>query len=113
MKYIRIFVLLFLTIFTQCQSPNQKEIKTKVENGAFIVDVRMPDEFASGSFKGAVNIPLGDIESRLDDFKGKENIIVFCQSGNRSGKAKDILEANGFENVTNGISQKNMEEKTK
>jgi rhodanese-related sulfurtransferase len=36
----------------------------------------------------------------LDKFK--ENIVVFCRSGNRSGQAKSILEQNGFVNVTNG-----------
>jgi rhodanese-related sulfurtransferase len=38
----------------------------------------------------------------LAKFKGKENIIVFCRSGNRSGQAKTILEQNGFKNVVNG-----------
>lgn len=115
MKYIKVFMLMLLAMLTQCQlSKNSTEnIKTQVENGAFIVDVRTPSEFASGSFAGAVNIPLNEVESRLDEFKGKENIIVFCRTGNRSGKAKDILEANGLKNVTNGINQKNMEEETK
>jgi rhodanese-related sulfurtransferase len=38
----------------------------------------------------------------LSKFKAKENIVVFCRSGNRSGQAKSILEQNGFSNVTNG-----------
>jgi rhodanese-related sulfurtransferase len=66
------------------------------------VDVREPGEFAGGTANGAVNIPLGNIAAELNRFKGKENIVVFCRSGNRSGQAKTILEQNGFKNVING-----------
>jgi rhodanese-related sulfurtransferase len=78
------------------------DLKSLIENGAFLVDVREPGEFATGTAKGAVNIPLGTVASQLAKFKGKENTIVFCRSGNRSGQAKTILEQNGFKNVVNG-----------
>jgi rhodanese-related sulfurtransferase len=81
---------------------NTEELKEIVNNNAFLVDVRSSGEFSSGSAKGAKNIPLDQINSRIDDFKGKSNIVVFCRSGNRSGKAKSILEQNGIRNVTNG-----------
>ncbi len=67
-----------------------------------MVDVRTPSEFASGSVKGAVNIPLDAVMQNLARFKDKKNIVVFCRSGNRSGQAKSILEQNGFKNVFNG-----------
>jgi rhodanese-related sulfurtransferase len=73
-----------------------------VNEGAFLVDVRSPGEFAEGNVKGSTNIPLDQVQSQLAKFKGKENIVVFCRSGNRSGQAKSILEQNGFTNVTNG-----------
>jgi rhodanese-like protein len=69
---------------------------------AFLVDVRSAGEFASGSVPGAVNIPLDQIEAKLDKFKGKKSIIVFCLSGGRSSQAQVILERNGFDNVLNG-----------
>ena len=78
------------------------DLTNLIEQGAFLVDVREPGEFSGGSAKGAVNIPLGSVASQLAKFKGKENIIVFCRSGNRSGQAKTILEQNGFKNVVNG-----------
>jgi len=78
------------------------DLKNIIEQGAFLVDVREPDEFAGGSAKGAVNIPLAAVPTELTRFKGKDNIIVFCRSGNRSGQAKTILEKNGFKNVVNG-----------
>ena len=90
---------LFQNLFGSAPTADLKNI---VEQGAFLVDVREPDEFAGGSAKGAVNIPLGSVSTQLTKFKGKENIIVFCRSGNRSGQAKTILEQNGFKNVVNG-----------
>lgn len=79
-----------------------------IQDGAFLVDVRSSGEFASGSVKGAVNIPLDRIASQLAKFKGKKNIVVFCRSGNRSGQAKSILEQNGFQNVVNGGTVSNV-----
>lgn len=76
---------------------------TKTKN-IFFVDVRTPGEFAQGSVSGAVNIPLDQVQARIEEFKGKEEIVVFCRSGNRSGQAKAILEQNGVTNVINGGS---------
>lgn len=73
-----------------------------IHNGAFLVDVRTPEEFASGSVEGAVNIPLHEIGMRLDEFENKETIIVFCRSGGRSAQAFNILQKNGFSNVLDG-----------
>jgi rhodanese-related sulfurtransferase len=89
-------------------SKDNSELKEVIEGEAFLVDVRSPGEFASGSVKGAVNIPLDKIGSQLTKFKGKKNIVVFCQSGNRSGQAKSILEKNGVQNVINGGSWSNV-----
>jgi phage shock protein E len=73
-----------------------------IQSDAFLVDVRTPAEFAEGHVKQSVNIPLDTIMSRIDEFKNKSQIIVFCRSGNRSGQAKLILEQLGISNVTNG-----------
>ena len=81
---------------------NNDNLATLVNDGAFLVDVRTPGEFAEGNVKGSVNIPLDQVQNQLAKFKAKENIVVFCRSGNRSGQAKAILEQNGFKNVTNG-----------
>src|SRR5690554_8189019 len=62
----------------------------------FLVDVRTPEEFNSGSVDGAINIPLSVLEQELSQFKNKENIIVFCRSGARSGNAQIILQQHGF-----------------
>ncbi len=78
------------------------DLKSIIDEGAFLVDVRTPGEFNSGHVKGSVNIPLDNIPGQLAKFKNKKNIIVFCRSGARSGQAKTFLEENGFTNIVNG-----------
>ncbi len=73
-----------------------------LNDDAFLVDVRTPAEFSAGHVKGSVNIPLNNIPNKLNSFKNKKHIVVFCRSGNRSSQAKSILEQNGFNNVING-----------
>ncbi|MBS1755418.1 MAG: rhodanese-like domain-containing protein [Bacteroidetes bacterium] len=79
-----------------------------IEEGAFLVDVRTPGEFAGGHVKGSVNIPLDKVSSQIAKFKNKKNIIVFCQSGGRSAQAKNILQQYGITDVTNGGSWNNV-----
>ena len=96
---------LFKNMFAQTDNNQLAEV---LKDGAFLVDVRTPGEFSTGSVTGAVNIPLDSVSSQLAKFKGKKNIVVFCRSGNRSSQAKSILEQNGFENVTNGGTWQNV-----
>lgn len=77
------------------------DLRSIIDEGAFLVDVRTPGEFTSGHVKGSVNIPLDTVPNQLAKFKDKKNIVVFCRSGNRSGQAKSILEQHGFTNVIN------------
>lgn len=90
------------------QSGNDEALQNVLQEGAFLVDVRSPMEFAEGSVKGAVNIPLDQIPAQLAKFKNKKHIVVFCRSGARSGQAKSFLEQNGFSNVINGGTWQNV-----
>jgi phage shock protein E len=68
-----------------------------------VVDVREINEFALGHFEGAINIPLGIIPLRLDEFKSMNGpIVVYCRSGNRSGMAMNLLKQAGLSEVYNG-----------
>ena len=87
---------------------NNGALEAAVKNGAFLVDVRTPAEFSEGHVKGSVNIPLDTVPNSLKKFKDKNQIVVFCRSGNRSGQAKTILEQNGFTNVINGGTWQNV-----
>lgn len=79
-----------------------------IKEGAFLVDVRRPGEFSSGSVPGAVNIPLDQLEQQIAKFKNKKNVVVFCRSGNRSSMAKGILAKHGFNDVVDGGTWQNV-----
>jgi rhodanese-related sulfurtransferase len=96
---------IFKSIFGE---KDNSQLISAIDEGAYIVDVRSPVEFKGGSVKGAVNIPLDSVPNQLSKFKGKNGVVVFCQSGARSGVAKGILEKNGIQNVINGGGHSNM-----
>jgi rhodanese-related sulfurtransferase len=66
-------------------------------NDKTIVDVRSYGEFQGGHIAGSVNIPLNEIPSRIEEFKSKQNLVLCCASGNRSGQAVSFLKANGID----------------
>lgn len=65
-----------------------------------IIDVRETEEVKAGKIPGAVNIPLGLLEFRLQDIDESKEHIMVCRSGNRSGMASSLLEERGY-NVIN------------
>ncbi len=106
MKYIFIVIVLaVVVIMMSCKSRSTLEA---LPTDAWLVDVRTPTEFQSGSVPNAVNIPLSTIENSISQFENKGNIVLFCRSGNRSNQAQEILRSNGIENVYNGGSWKEV-----
>lgn len=67
-----------------------------------VVDVRTPEEFAAGHLEGAVNVNLqsGEFDSEIQQFDVDGSYVVYCQTGNRSAQAVDVMESAGFENVS-------------
>lgn len=76
------------------------EARELVANGAVLVDVRTPTEYRSAHIDGARNVPLAELPQRLDELRGK-SLVLYCRSGNRSHKAQQLLEAQGFSQVRN------------
>jgi len=72
---------------------------------AFLLDVRDPDEFAEGHAPDAVNIPLNDLRSRLDELPRGKEIHVCCRSGQRAYYATRLLAQKGFpvKNISGGM----------
>lgn len=84
------------------KSITAKEVEELMNKGETlnIIDVREADEVAAGKIPGAVNIPLGLIEFRMNELDKSKNYIMVCRSGARSGRATQFLDAFGY-NVTN------------
>ncbi len=76
------------------------EAVQKRAEGAFILDVRQPEEWNEVHIPGATLIPLGELPSRLNEVPRDQEIVVVCRSGNRSQSGRDILLDAGFKNVT-------------
>ena len=68
---------------------------------ALLIDVREPDEWREGHVAGARHIPLGDLAARLAEVPRDRSVLLFCRSGNRSGKATAFLRQQGYAQATN------------
>lgn len=90
------------------------EVKKPESNEPLIVDVRTYDEFSYGAVPGAINIPLDEIQSRIDEFGKKDKkIILYCATGARSAYAKQILNHYGYTNLENGGGVSRMMSKSR
>ena len=76
------------------------------DQDALILDVRSPGEFASGHVDGALNLPLDRFAQEHANAAPDKSrqIIVYCQSGARSGQATRFLQQLNYEKVVNGGS---------
>lgn len=102
-----ILLVLALTVFRPAsQDPayaaeiSVSEAAEKRAAGAFILDVREPDEWEEIHIPDATLIPLGALDSRLNELPRDQEVVVVCRSGNRSQQGRDILKRAGFERVT-------------
>ena len=68
-----------------------------------MIDVRTDEEWNAGYIEGAIHIPLSEIERDIENYEisKDEEILLYCRSGNRSGRAKVILDELGYTNTTN------------
>lgn len=64
-----------------------------------LLDVRLPDEFASGHIADSINIPVQVLAQRLEELPRNQPIVIYCRSGNRSAQAARLLAAAGFTNL--------------
>lgn len=78
------------------------DLKEVVARGAIIIDVRTPQEFATGNIKGSINIPISVLLHKVAGLDKDKPIIVYCASGARSASAKAFLKHQGFTEVHNG-----------
>jgi phage shock protein E len=78
------------------------DLMNKIQAGAKIVDVRTPEEFSEEAYPNAVNIPVDEMQTRLNEFGEKTKpILVYCASGARSAYAARILKNAGYTDVIN------------
>ncbi|PWN66840.1 rhodanese-like domain-containing protein [Chryseobacterium phosphatilyticum] len=83
---------------------NIKQVVTSPD--VTLVDVRIPEQYTAGTAKGAINIPLAELQNNIGTLKGKK-VVVFCNKGIQADQAMEILKKNGVE-AYDGTSWKNV-----
>ncbi|MFT3846347.1 MAG: FAD-dependent oxidoreductase [Lacibacter sp.] len=76
------------------------ELKNLGENDV-LIDVRTHAEYEKGKIDSAINIPVDDMRSRLDEIPKDKNLYIYCEAGLRGYLAQRILKQNGFNQVSN------------
>ena len=99
---------LFGSTHSSNDAVNVEEARQKLDSReAIMIDVRERDEWRAGHVKGARHIPLGDLGGRLGEIPRDREVLLFCRSGNRSGRATQFLREQGYpqaRNVEGGIT---------
>lgn len=100
---LRPWLVLMLALLTSCAHPTVSGAAAQalVKDGALLLDVRSPGEFADGHLPGAVNVPVQVLEESLSSLPADKAhpIVVYCRSGMRSAKARALLVQAGFTHV--------------
>ncbi len=86
----------------------RRRIPALLAEGAQIVDVRSPQEFAGGHAPGSMNIPLQELEQKAKTLDPGRWVIVCCGSGTRSAMAARRLRGLGFSQVLNAGTWRNL-----
>src|SRR5437588_2583838 len=91
-------------IKSRIQEIDPAAVREQLNNGAVVVDVREPEEWAAGHIPGAKHVPKSYFETRIEGAvpDRSSHVVLYCASGNRSAwAARTMLEDLGYENVEN------------
>ncbi len=84
---------------TQAPSISPTELNAQRESGVapVVIDVRTPEEYATGHIPDAVNIPYDQIAKRIDELDTPNGVALYCMVGPRARKGEAALLAVGYE----------------
>jgi rhodanese-related sulfurtransferase len=74
---------------------------SQVDDDAYLLDVREPDEWAAGHAPGAHHLPMMQVPARMAEIPADRDVVVVCRSGGRSAQVVSYLNGNGWDNVYN------------
>ena len=102
MRCVLLAILAGMTLWT-CTPDDRDSLDRHSAADAMVIDVRTTEEFASGHFPGAINIPHEQIVEGLAarSVPLDTPLALYCRSGNRSGRAVDALRSAGFSTLQN------------
>jgi len=90
-------LLVVMLVLPRIGTAGSSEAHQLVAAGALLVDVRTPQEYATGHLEGAINIPVQELEHRTAELgEPSRPVVLYCRSGARSGSAQRLLRERGF-----------------
>ena len=103
-----LFALIILLIVNIYSEKNRKyqvvdtngAVSLMDDDDLIILDVREEKERKAGSLSNDINIPMGQLKTKMDTLDKSKNILVYCKSGTRSDRIADILSKNDFQKVS-------------
>ncbi|WP_019949325.1 rhodanese-like domain-containing protein [Hymenobacter aerophilus] len=89
--------------------------KTLREPNTVLLDVRTPEEYATGHLPGSANLDFRspDLAARLQKLDRNKNYVLYCASGNRSNKTAVLMQEKGFLYVVNAGAYKDLKDEVK
>jgi len=86
---------------TKAPSISPAALHARQESGAapVVIDVRSPEEYASGHIPGAVNVPYDQVAQRIAEIDAPNGVALYCMVGPRARKGESALLAAGYEKV--------------
>lgn len=102
MKKLSVFALYLSLVGPGCVPEGGAQVSSAeahqlVRQGATLVDVRTPEEFAGGHLDGARNVPLDALTARVTELPRDRAVVVYCRSGARSARAAAVLRGAGHD----------------
>jgi len=93
---------------TMVEEITPEELHERLESGDSpqIVDIRGPAEFAAGHVPGAINVPMGELPSRIDEIDWADEVVVTCPIGQSSVQAARLI--GSYEGVDDADSVRSM-----
>lgn len=103
-----LFALIILLIVNIYSEKNRKyqvvdtngAVSLMDDDDLIILDVREEKERKIGFLSNDINIPMGQLKTKMDTLDKSKNILVYCKSGTRSDRIADILSKNDFQKVS-------------
>jgi len=92
-----------LAFASQFNTVDVQQAQSMFKQGALLLDVREPHEYAEVHASGSLLVPLAQLKARMHEFRAFENkpVVLICRSGQRSGVAAEMLVQQGFKSVYN------------
>jgi NADPH-dependent 2,4-dienoyl-CoA reductase/sulfur reductase-like enzyme len=88
-------------LYNRYRQVHVNQVRSLVEKGAYILDVREEAEYERGHIKGAHNLPLSQLRHRMAEVPKDRPVYVHCRTGQRSYNATMALQNSGWDNIYN------------